>query len=156
VEVVKGVLELARGTLTTEERFKINEHVIQTIRMLEQLPFPKEQRQVPNWAGTHHEKLDGTGYPCRLSSKDLAVPDRIMAIADIFEALTASDRPYHAPKTLSQTVGIMSSMCSEGHLCPELFSLFLTSGTYLEYGEEHLRPDQIDEVDVDSTVAALA
>jgi HD-GYP domain-containing protein (c-di-GMP phosphodiesterase class II) len=148
-------LSIARGTLTTEERFKINEHVIQTIRMLEQLPFPKEQRQVPDWAGTHHEKLDGTGYPCRLSSEDLAVPDRVMAIADIFEALTASDRPYHAPKTLSQTVGIMSSMCSEGHLCPDLFSLFLTSGTYLEYAEEHLRPDQIDEVDVDSTVAAL-
>ncbi len=149
-------LSIARGTLTAEERFKINEHVIQTIRMLDQLPFPKEQRRVPDWAGTHHEKLDGTGYPCRLSAADLDVPDRIMAIADIFEALTASDRPYHAPKTLSQTVGIMSSMCSEGHLCPELFSLFLTSGAYLEYSNEHLRPDQIDEVDVDSTVASLS
>ena len=148
-------LSIRRGTLTTEERFKINEHVIQTIRMLRKLPFPKEQRQVPEWAGTHHEKLDGTGYPCRLGADALGVPDRIMAIADIFEALTASDRPYHAPKTLSQTVGIMSSMCSEGHLCPELFSLFLTSGAYLRYGQEYLTPDQVDEVDVGSVVSHL-
>ena len=145
---------VSRGTLTTEERFKINEHVIQTIRMLEQLPFPRELRQVPDWAGNHHEKLDGTGYPRRLSARDLSVPERIMAIADIFEALTARDRPYSAPRALSKALGIMGSMCSEGHLCPELFELFLTSGVYLEYGREYLDPEQLDEVDIASVVEA--
>jgi len=145
---------VSRGTLTTEERFKINEHVIQTIRMLEQLPFPRELRQVPDWAGNHHEKLDGTGYPRRLSARELSIPERIMAIADIFEALTARDRPYSAPRPLSKALGIMSSMCAEGHLCSDLFALFLESGVHLEYGHEYLDPEQIDEVDIESVVAA--
>ncbi len=145
---------VARGTLTTEERFKINEHVIQTIRMLGQLPFPRELRQVPDWAGNHHEKMDGTGYPRRLSAEDLSIPERIMAIADIFEALTARDRPYSAPRSISKALGIMGSMCAQGHLCPDLFQLFLVSGVYLEYGQEFLDPRQLDEVDLDSLIAA--
>ena len=148
-------LSIQRGTLTAEERFKINEHVVQTIRMLEQLPFPRELRQVANWAGNHHEKLDGTGYPRRLEAEDLSVPERIMAIADIFEALTARDRPYSAPRPMSKALGIMGSMCAEGHLCPELFELFLKSGVYLEYGKEHLDPQQLDDVDIDSIIGAL-
>jgi HD-GYP domain-containing protein (c-di-GMP phosphodiesterase class II) len=147
---------VSRGTLTEEERFKINEHVIQTIRMLGQLPFPRELRRVPDWAGNHHEKLDGTGYPRRLSAADLSIPERIMAIADIFEALTARDRPYSAPRTMSKALGIMGSMCSQGHLCADLFELFLTSGVYLEYGKEFLDPEQLDEVDVAALISVAS
>jgi len=137
-----------RGTLTAEERFKINEHIVETINMLGRLPFPKELRRVPEWAGNHHEKLDGTGYPRRLGADNLSVLARIMAVADIFEALTASDRPYKPPKKLSTSLRIMSSFRDEGHICPDLFDLFLTSGVFRKYGEEHLRPEQVDEVDI--------
>jgi len=145
---------IRRGTLTAEERFKINEHVIQTIRMLGRLPFPRELRQVPDWAGNHHEKLDGTGYPRRLPADGLSVPERIMAMADIFEALTATDRPYMPPKTLSRAVGIMRSMCDSGHLCPDLFELFLRSGVYRRYAEQFLQPQQLDDVDVGALLGA--
>ena len=141
-------LSTPRGTLTPEERFKINEHIVETINMLGRLPFPKEMRRVPEWAGNHHEKLDGTGYPRRLGAKDLSPLARIMAIADIFEALTASDRPYKPPKKLSTSIKIMSSFRDEGHICPDLFDLFLTSGVFRKYGEDYLRPEQVDEVDI--------
>jgi hypothetical protein len=123
-----------------------NEHVIQTIRMLGQLPFPRELRQVPDWAGNHHEKLYGTGYPRRLPADGLSVPERIMAMADFFEALTATDRPSMPPKTLSRAVGIMRSMCDSGHLCPDLFELFLRSGVYRRYAGQFLQPQQLDDV----------
>ena len=141
-------LSVARGTLSDEERFKVNEHIIQTIVLLNQLPFPRELRRVPTWAGNHHEKLDGTGYPRRLTGADLSIPERIMAIADIFEALTASDRPYKKAKTLSESIRIMSFMCRDGHICPDLFALFLRSGVYLDYARAFLSPEQIDAVDV--------
>jgi len=137
-----------RGTLTSEERFKINEHIVETINMLGRLPFPKELRRVPEWAGNHHEKLDGTGYPRRLGAGDLSVLARIMAVADIFEALTASDRPYKPPKKLSTSLRIMSSFRDEGHICPDLIDLFLTSGAFRTYGEQHLQPEQVDDVDI--------
>jgi len=137
-----------RGTLTAEERFKINDHIIQTINMLGRLPFPRELKRVTDWAGNHHEKLDGTGYPRRLGEDDLSIPERVMAIADIFEALTATDRPYMRPKTMSIALKIMSSMRDSGHLCPDLFELFLESGIWREYGEEYLKPEQMDEVDL--------
>jgi HD-GYP domain-containing protein (c-di-GMP phosphodiesterase class II) len=149
-------LKIARGTLTEEERFKINEHIIQTLRMLERLPFPRELKRVPQWAGSHHEKLDGTGYPCRLRDEDLSVPERIMAVADVFEALTAADRPYMTPKTLSKAIWIMRSMAASGHLCQEVFALFLTSGVYRTYAEKHLQPEQLDEVDVSEVLAGLS
>ena len=149
-------LSIGRGTLTDEERFKINEHVVQTILMLRRLPLPKELRRVPDWAGTHHEKLDGTGYPRQLSASELSVPERIMAIADIFEALTAADRPYHAPKTLSRAIGIMSSMCEEGHLCPDLFGLFLRSGLHVEYARQYLQVQQIDEVEIEAVIRSVS
>jgi HD-GYP domain-containing protein (c-di-GMP phosphodiesterase class II) len=141
-----------RGTLTTEERFKINEHIVETINMLGQLPFPKELRRVPEWAGNHHEKLDGNGYPRRLGADDLSVLARIMAVADIFEALTASDRPYKPPKKLSTSLRIMSSFRDEGHICPDLFDLFLTSGVFRQYGEAYLQPEQLDDVDISQFV----
>ena len=143
---------IARGTLTDEDRFKINDHIVQTINMLNKLPFPKELKRVPEWAGNHHEKLDGTGYPRRLNADDLSIPERIMGIADIFEALTAADRPYKKAKTLSDSVRILSFMRNDGHICPDLFDLFLTSGIYRKYAEEHLRPEQIDDVDISQFV----
>lgn len=137
-----------QGTLTAEERFKINEHIIQTIVMLDELPFPRELRRVPEYAGTHHETLTGSGYPRRLTEKDLSIPARIMAIADIFEALTASDRPYKKVKTLSESVQILSFFKKDRHIDPDLFDLFLRSGVYLRYARRFLKPEQIDEVDI--------
>ena len=143
-------LKVGRGTLTAEERFKINEHVMQTIVMLEDLPFPEELKRVPEYAGTHHEALNGSGYPRQLTGEDLSVPARIMAIADIFEALTASDRPYKRAKPLSVAVDILSKFRDEGHIDPDLFKLFLTSGAYRRYAEEYLKPEQLDDVDINA------
>jgi len=141
-------LSIEKGTLTKEERFKIDEHVIMSIKMLEQIPFPKQLSKIPEYAGTHHETMIGTGYPKQLTKKDLSVPSRIMAIADIFEALTASDRPYKKAKTLSQTIKIMSIMAKEQQIDADLFRLFLTSGIYMKYAKTHLKEQQIDEVDI--------
>ena len=141
-------LSIGRGTLTEEERYKINDHIVQTIVMLEQLPFPKQLARVPEYAGGHHEKMDGTGYPRKLTKDEMSLPARIMAIADIFEALTASDRPYKPPKKLSDAIKIMSFMKTDAHIDGELFELFLTSGIYKEYAERFLDPTQIDEVDI--------
>jgi HD-GYP domain-containing protein (c-di-GMP phosphodiesterase class II) len=145
-------LSISRGTLSTEERFKINEHVMQTIVMLEELPFPDALQRVPEYAGTHHEALNGTGYPRQLSGEELSVPARVMAIADIFEALTASDRPYKPAKPLSVAVDILSKFRDEGHIDPDLFKLFLTSGAYRQYAEQYLKPEQLDEVDISKYV----
>jgi len=144
---------IARGTLTEEERFKINDHIVQTIVMLEALPFPKHLARVPEYAGGHHEKMDGTGYPKKLNDSDMSVPARIMAIADIFEALTAADRPYKAPKKLSDAIKIMSFMKKDAHIDETLFELFLTSGVYKDYAERFLLPEQLDEVDISQYVS---
>ncbi len=141
-------LAIRRGTLNDEERFKINEHIVQTIIMLSSLPFPRQLKRVPDIAGNHHEKMDGSGYPRRLGEQDLGVAERVMAIADIFEALTAADRPYKAPKTLSESVKILVGMARGGHIDGQLLELFLSSGVYRQYAERFLRAEQIDEVDV--------
>jgi hypothetical protein len=147
---------ISRGTLTEEERYIVNDHVVQTIRMLSQLPFPKHLKKVPEIAGGHHEKLDGTGYPKRLSGEKLSPAARILAIADIFEALTARDRPYKTGRTLSQAISIMASMSRERHVDAALFELFLISGVYRQYAERFLDPAQIDEVDVSAHVMSAA
>ncbi|WP_148862126.1 HD domain-containing phosphohydrolase [Marinobacter fonticola] len=141
-------LTIRRGTLTPEERFKINEHIVQTIIMLDELPLPDRLSKVPRLAGTHHEKVDGTGYPRQLPGEALSVPEKAMVIADIFEALTAVDRPYKEGKTLTQALGIMRNMAREGHVDPAMFNLFLQSGVYLDYARGFLGEQQIDEVDV--------
>jgi hypothetical protein len=146
-------LTIRRGTLTNEDRFKINEHMVQTIIMLEQLPFPKNLARVPEYAGGHHETLIGTGYPKRLSKEDTTIPARAMAIADIFEALTASDRPYKKPKKLSDSIKIMSFMKKDQHIDGDLFKLFLTSGVYKEYSKMYLLPEQLDDVDIDQYIS---
>lgn len=147
-------LSISRGTLTVEDHFKIKEHIMQTIAMLERLPFPKHLKRVPEYAGTHHETLTGSGYPRKLAADGLSVPARIMAIADIFEALTASDRPYKKAKTLSESVKILSFFKKDGHIDADLFDLFLTSGCYRRYAERFLLPDQIDDVDISAYVSA--
>jgi HD-GYP domain-containing protein (c-di-GMP phosphodiesterase class II) len=141
-------LSIARGTLTDEERYKINDHIMQTIIMLEGLQFPRHLRRVAEYAGGHHEKMDGTGYPRGLKKEDMSIPARAMAIADIFEALTAADRPYKPAKKLSESIKIMGFMVKDRHIDPDLFRLFLEAGIYKEYAEKFLQPEQIDEVDL--------
>lgn len=145
-------LLISRGTLNEEERFKINEHIIQTIVMLDSLPFPKHLARVPEYAGTHHETLIGTGYPRQLTLENLSIPARIMAIADIFEALTASDRPYKKAKTLSESIKILSFFKKDKHIDADLFDLLLTSGVYKKYGEQFLHAHQLDEVNIDNFI----
>ena len=141
-------LSIARGTLTAEDRFHINDHIVQTIIMLEALPLPKNLRRVPEIAGGHHEKMDGTGYPKGLKREEMSIPARMMAIADIFEALTARDRPYKPPKKLSEALKIMSFMVKDRHIDADLFAFFLTSGVYRAYADLYLTPDQLDDVDI--------
>ncbi len=140
-------LSIRRGTATDEDRYIINEHITATIKMLESLPWPEDLRRVPEIAGGHHEKLDGTGYPRSLTAEQLSVPAKILAVADVFEALTAADRPYKKAKPLSIALKIMRSMSEEGHLDPALFKLLITSGTYQRYAEQFLPPGQVDAVD---------
>ncbi len=140
-------LQIARGTLTNEERLIINGHMVQTIKMLEALPFPRNLKRVPEYAGGHHEKMDGSGYPKGIYAGDMSIPARMMAIADVFEALTAQDRPYKNAKTLSESMRIMGFMKKDSHLDPDLLDFFVTSGVYKAYAAEYLPPELIDEVD---------
>lgn len=142
-------LSVSRGTLTDEERYKINDHIVQTIIMLEALPFPRKLARVAEIAGAHHETLDGRGYPRKLNAGQLSIPARIMAIADIFEALTAADRPYKRAKTLSESIDILAGFRDRKHIDPDLFELFLRSGVYRRYAELFLKPEQIDDVAIE-------
>jgi len=143
---------IQRGTLNDDERRKINDHIVLTIEMLNEMPFPKHLKRVPEYAGGHHEKIDGTGYPNKLTGEDMSWPAKMMAIADIFEALTAADRPYKKAKTLSESVKILWFMKKDKHVDSDLFNLFLNSGAYKDYAEQFLRPEQIDEVDISKYV----
>ncbi|WP_394559247.1 HD domain-containing phosphohydrolase [Aquipseudomonas alcaligenes] len=149
-------LSIRRGTLTEEERYKINEHIVQTIRMLTALPFPPELAAIPEIAGGHHERIDGKGYPRGLTGEQLSPQARMLAIADVFEALTARDRPYKPSKTLSQALRIMRSMCEEGHLDRELFRIFVASGACLAYAQRYLDEDQLDARDLSQFVPPAA
>lgn len=137
------------GTLTPEERFCINNHIVQTVRMLDSLPWPASLRRVPEIAGNHHERMDGRGYPRRLPAGDLSVAERVMALADVFEALTAADRPYKKAKTLSESLHILALMVREGHLDRRVFGLFLDAEVYRAYADRYLAPEQADEIDPD-------
>ncbi len=141
-------LKIQRGTLTAEDRFKINEHIISTIRMLDSLPLPEELERVPRYASTHHETLDGRGYPRRLMADDLSIPERVMVLADIYEALTAADRPYKKAKPVSVAIDILHKMVLDKHVDRDVFELFLRSGVYLEYARRFLPESQIDAVDL--------
>jgi len=140
-------LTIRAGTLTQEERQIINNHIVVTIRMLESLPWPKQLKNVPEYAGGHHEKMDGTGYPRGLRADQMSVQARMMAIADIFEALTAKDRPYKTGKTLSESLRILGGFKLRNHIDPYLFDVFVRDKVYLTYAKRFMDPSQIDEVD---------
>jgi HD-GYP domain-containing protein (c-di-GMP phosphodiesterase class II) len=140
-------LTISRGTLTQEEREIINHHIVSTIKMLEALPWPKHLRNVPEYAGGHHERMDGKGYPRGLTRDQMSVQARVMGIADIFEALTAKDRPYKKGKTLSESLHILGKFKLNGHIDPDLFDVFIRRKVYLKYAQQFLDPDQIDVVD---------
>lgn len=140
-------LNVSGGTLTTEERKIINDHIVVTIEMLEQLPYPRNLRRVPEYAGGHHERMDGKGYPKGLTRDQMSLPARMIGIADIFEALSAKDRPYKQGKTLTECLQILGKMKLGNHIDPDLFDLFVSEKIYMRYANEYLDPDQIDEVD---------
>lgn len=137
---------VARGTLTADEREIINHHIDVTIRLLEALPWPKHLANVPEYAGGHHERMDGKGYPRGLHKEQMSVQARMMGIADIFEALTARDRPYKPGKTLSESLTILAKMTKDGHVDPDLFEVFVREKVYLDYAKQFLEPAQIDTV----------
>jgi hypothetical protein len=141
-------LTVRAGTLTAAEREIINHHVTVSIQMLEALPWPKHLMNVPEYAGGHHERMDGKGYPRGLKGEQMSVQARIMGIADIFEALTARDRPYKPGKTLTESLQILGKMRLNGHIDPELFDIFVRSRVYERYAKEFMDPQQIDAVDV--------
>ena len=141
---------IRRGTLNTAERKIVEDHMTATLDMLAELPLPKHLKRVPEYAGGHHERMDGKGYPKGLTREQLSLPARMMGIADVFEALTAPDRPYKSPMKLSQTLTIMGQMVEEQHLDPDLFAVFVMENVYLEYAHKHLADDQIDAVDLAS------
>jgi HD-GYP domain-containing protein (c-di-GMP phosphodiesterase class II) len=141
-------LTIRAGTLTPEERQIINHHIVATIKMLEALPWPRHLKNVPEYAGGHHERMDGKGYPKGLTREQMSWQARVMGIADIFEALTAKDRPYKKGKTLSESLEILGRMSLNGHIDPELFDVFVRRKIYLRYAEMFLDKEQIDDVDV--------
>ena len=140
-------LIIGRGTLTLRERQIINNHISMTIKMLESLPYPKHLRNVPEYAGGHHEKIDGTGYPRGLTRDQMSVPARMMVIADIFEALTAGDRPYKKGMKLSQALTILGRLKVGRHIDPDLFDVFMDQKIYQQYAGQFLPPELIDEID---------
>ena len=149
-------LTIRGGTLTQEERKVINNHIAVTIRMLEALPWPKHLKNVPEYAGGHHERMDGKGYPRGLRGDQMSVQARIMAIADIFEALSAKDRPYKAGKNLTESLEILGRFSLNGHIDPDLFDVFVRQKVYLEYARKFMDPAQIDAVDLSQIPGYLA
>ncbi len=140
-------LSIPKGTLTTEEREVINSHIVATIKMLESLPYPRYLRNVPEYAGGHHERMDGKGYPRGLTREQMSVQARIMGIADIFEALTARDRPYKEGMMLSKALHVLGLMKLDNHVDPDLFDVFIREKVYLDYAQKFLDRKQIDKVD---------
>ena len=141
-------LTIYSGTLTAAERRVINHHIEVTIKMLEALPWPRHLQHVPEFAGGHHERMDGKGYPRGLTREQMSVQARIMGIADIFEALTARDRPYKRGKTLTESLYILGLMRLNGHVDPDLFDIFVRNRVYDRYAREFMTPELIDQVDV--------
>ena len=146
---------IERGTLTAEERQIINNHMTVTIEMLEELPFPKQLQRVPEYAGGHHEKMNGSGFPRGLTKEQMSIPARMMAIADIFEALTAKDRPYKDPMKISLSLNIMGRMVKDEHIDPDLFELFVRSRVWEKYAKRVLSPEQLDIDDIEPYIVSL-
>jgi HD-GYP domain-containing protein (c-di-GMP phosphodiesterase class II) len=145
---------ISRGTLNAREREIINHHVVASIDMLEQLPYPRSLRNVPAIAGAHHERMDGHGYPKGLLRDQISMQGRILGLADVFEALTARDRPYKPGMSLKRALSILESMRDEGHIDGDLFEVFVRDKVYLRYAAEYLHPDQIDDDLIDDDFVA--
>ena len=141
-------LSIAKGTLNEQERKIVNHHIVMSQSMLSSLPFPKHLKNVPEIAGNHHERMDGKGYPNGIEGKELSIQARLMCIADIFEALTADDRPYKKAMNLSTAITILGKMKLDSHIDGDLFDLFVSEKIYLKYAEKFLSPEQIDEIDI--------
>lgn len=140
-------LSIRKGTINPEEREIMNDHMAHTVNMLESMPWPKHLQRVPEYACGHHEKMDGTGYPKGILGATMSVPARMMAVADVFEALTAADRPYKPAKKLSDAMEIIGKLKECNHLDPDLVDFFITSGVYRDYAKRYLEPELIDAVD---------
>lgn len=149
----KNNLLIRKGTLLKSEIEKMREHVLVTYEMLSKLTFPKKYKHVTKYASEHHEKLNGKGYPFQLSAKDLPLQSRILAIADLFEALTAADRPYKKGKTLTETLRIMAFMAKDNDIDKNLLNFLIDSGIVMEYAKKFMKPYQIDNVDYDKIKA---
>ncbi|GGB44841.1 phosphodiesterase [Oceanisphaera marina] len=147
-------LAIAHGTLTAEERYIINAHVVHTLIMLSELHYPAHLSDVPVLAASHHERMDGTGYPRGIKAGDLPLQARIMALADVFEALTASDRPYKQANSLQKTLSIMANMVKKQHLDPVLFRFFVEQEIYLQYASQYLAAEQQDQINKQQVLAA--
>ena len=130
------------------EKNVINSHAALTYEILSQMPFPKKLRNIPHYASSHHEFMNGTGYPKGLKGDELPLQARILALADIFEALTAKDRPYRKGNTLSGAIKILGFMVRDNLLDSDLFDLFIKEQIYLDYAQKELDPSQIDEVTI--------
>ncbi len=131
-------LSIPCGTLNDEERDIINNHAIVTYKMLSRLPFPRKLRRIAEYASAHHEKLDGSGYPSGLKGEQPSLQSRIIAVADIFEALTAKDRPYKKGHSVEEALKIMEEMVRDRHIDPDLFELFIQEKIYDEYTKTEL------------------
>ena len=149
-------LSIPRGTLTAEESAKVHSHIDMTIEMLSSIPFPSHIKNVVEYAAGHHEHMDGSGFPNQLTRHQMSVPARILGLADVFEALSSTDRPYKKIKKISEIISIMSDMAKNGHLDPELFNLLLTSGVYREYAEQYMKEEQLDDIDINQFLVASA
>ena len=148
-------LSIRGGTLNNEERFMINDHIVQTITMLQRLPYPEHLKNVPNIAGGHHERMDGKGYPRGLHEEELSVQARVMAIADVFEALTSNDRPYKQAKTIDESISIMTRMATSGHIDPKLYLLFLEQDVYQKYADMFLEKFQHSDIDKEEHIKTV-
>jgi len=137
-------LKVRKGNLTDKERKIIENHVKASIKILNAVNWPEYLKNVPDIAGAHHKKLDGGGYPEDIEYKELSLQARILAVADVFEALSAPDRPYKKPKKLSECVKILGFMVKDKHLDKDIIDIFINSGAILEYAKKYLLKSQID------------
>lgn len=142
-------LSTYKGTLSPEERQKIEQHAIETENILKLLQLPKSYQNITIYAAQHHERPNGKGYPHGLNDNNLFLASKILMLADVFEAITSSERPYKAPKKLSEALHILQKMKDSGQLDANLYKLFIQKKIYLRYAKQYLSPEQIDEINID-------
>jgi len=130
-------LSIRKGSITEAERKKMKEHAYMTLKMLSQIPFTKKFRNIPHFAGAHHECLDGTGYPLGLRGDEIPFEGKLMAVTDIAEALTSADRPYKRAMPLDEVYRVLRSLAEKGKLDRDLVELFITENVYGAYKRKY-------------------